>query len=305
MQNTNLEVMPESRVTPRKETLVHKIASLPRLNLILVGIPLLYMIVLLYVALFNVLKLSVFDDNGFTMEYLKTVLMDTLYLKVLWITFRTAFIVTTITIFISYPIAYLIAITKSSKWKRIIMGVVMITLWVSLLVRTFSWMVILQENGLVNQILLAIGVINEPLKLIYNSTGVIIGMTHLLLPFMVMNLFPVMERIDYRLVEAAKGMGARPFRAFFQIYLPLSLPGIISGSLIVFVMGLGYFITPALLGGQSDMMISKLIHDNVQVSLNWNIAASLSLVLLVATFAILALSYAVSRFSPLFKGDES
>lgn len=304
MQTINSEVTNKQKESGNKESIYHKIVAIPRINLILVAIPLLYMIVLLYISLLNVLKLSVFDDSGFTLEYIKLVLMDTLYLKVLWITFKTAFIVTTITIFISYPIAYLIAIIKSAKWRRVIMGIVMITLWVSLLVRTFSWMVILQDQGLVNQILMSIGIIQEPIKLIYNSTGVIIGMTHLLLPFMVINLFPVMERIDYRLVEAAKGMGARPVRAFLQIYLPLSIPGIISGSLIVFVMGLGYFITPALLGGQSDMMISKLIHDNVQVSLNWNVAAALSLVLLFATFAILAISFAVSRFSPLFKGDE-
>lgn len=304
MQNINSEVIKKDKGSINQESIYHKIVAIPRVNLVLVAIPLLYMVILLYIALFNVLKLSFIDETGFTLDYLKLVLMDTLYLKVLWITFKTAFIVTTITIFISYPIAYLIAIIKSAKWKRIIMGVVMTTLWVSLLVRTFSWMVILQDHGLINQILLTIGIIDEPLKLIYNSTGVIIGMTHLLLPFMVMNLFPVMEKIDYRLVEAAKGMGAKPFRAFWQIYLPLSIPGIVSGSLIVFVMGLGYFITPALLGGQSDMMISKLIHDNIQVSLNWNIAASLSLVLLVATFTILGVSLAVSKFSPIFKGDE-
>lgn len=304
MQNINPEVIKKEEGSINQNSIYHKIVAIPRINLILVAIPLLYMVILLYAALFNVLKLSVYDESGFTLQYLKLVLMDSLYLKVLWITFKTAFIVTTITIFISYPIAYLIAIIKSPKWKRIIMGIVMVTLWVSLLVRTFSWMVILQDQGLVNQILLFIGIIDEPIKLIYNSTGVIIGMTHLLLPFMVMNLFPVMERIDYRLVEAAKGMGAKPWKAFMQIYLPLSFPGIVSGSLIVFVMGLGYFITPALLGGQSDMMISKLIHDSVQISLNWNIAASLSLVLLVATFVILGASFAVSRFSPIFKGDE-
>lgn len=303
-QNSNTEKFNQIAMSSGQSTIYHKIAGIPKVNYLLFLIPLIYMIVLLYFSLFNVLKLSLFDDSGFTLEYIKTVLTGKVYLKVLLTTFKTAFYVTTIIIFIAYPIAYLIAIIQSTKWKRIIMGIVMITLWVSLLVRTFTWMVILQDQGAVNGLLMAFGIIKEPVRLVFNSTGVIIGMTHLLLPFMVMNLYPVMEGIDRRLVEAAKGMGARPYKAFFQIYFPLSLPGIIAGSLVVFVMALGYFVTPALLGGQSDMMISKLIHDNIQVTLNWNIASALSLILLVATFLILGLSYFITRMFSVFKGDE-
>lgn len=294
----------QATYTSQKGSIYHKIAGIPRINFMLIIVPLFYMVFILYFSLFKVLKLSVIDDTGFTLEYLKTVLTGKVYLKVLLTTFKTAFYVTTVTIFISYPIAYLIAVIQSPKWKRIIMGIVMITLWVSLLVRTFTWMIVLQDQGIVNGLMMAFGIIKEPVRLVFNSTGVIIGMTHLLLPFMIMNLYPVMEGIDRRLVEAAKGMGARPYKAFFQIYFPLTFPGIVAGSLIVFVMGLGYFVTPALLGGQSDMMISKLIHDNIQVTLNWNIAAALSLVLLIATFVILGISYWITRFFKVFKGDE-
>ncbi len=282
---------------------VSRAVNISWLKWLLLLIPLLYTLVLLYYSLASVLALSVYDKNGFTLKYVTEVLTNTLYLQVLWITLKTSFIVTVATLVLAYPIAYLLVVMHSVKWKKVIMGTIMITLWISLLVRTFSWTIILQDHGIINKFLQAIGLAAEPLKLLYNSIGVTIGMTHILLPYMILSLYAVMEGIDRRLMQAAMGLGARPRQALFHVFVPLSLPGVMSGSLIVFVLGLGYFITPALLGGQQDTMISKLIQENIQMTLNWNLAAALSLLLLVTTFILLGVAYSLSRLSPMLKGD--
>lgn len=299
MEKVNSEAPTFIRVPP-----LLNFSKIPGIKWFLLIVPLMYMLVLLYYSMISVLKLSFYDANGFTLQYLKETLTDTLYLKVLWITVKTAFLVTVATLVIGYPIAYLSVVIESARWKKIILGTVMITLWLSLLVRTFAWTVILQEHGAINVFLLSIGIIKEPLKLMYNTTGVVIGMTHILLPYMVLSLHSVMERIDQRLMQAAQGLGACPIRAFFQLFFPLSLPGVMSGSLITFVLGLGYFITPTLLGGQGNMMISKLIQENIQSTLNWNLASALSLVLLVTTLILLSLGLWLSKLSPILKGDE-
>lgn len=282
----------------------HRFSKLPGLKWLLLIIPLAYIIFILYYSMISVLKLSFYDKTGFTFKYLHEVLTDTLYLKVLWITMRTSFLVTILTLLIAYPIAYLLVVIESPRLKKVIMATVMVTLWISLLVRTFTWTVILQDHGIINQFLMNMGVIKEPIRLLYNTTGVVIGMTHILIPYMVLSLYSVMEGIDRRLLQAAMGLGSHPRKAFLKIFFPLSLPGVLSGSLIVFVLGTGYFITPSLLGGQHNMVISKLIQENIQITLNWNMAAALSLVLLVTTFLLLGLAYWVSKYSPLLKGDE-
>lgn len=296
-------VKPEASALPWLPPL-RDFLKLPGLKWLLLIIPILYTVFLLYYSLVSVLKLSVYNETGFTFEYLRKILTDTLYLKVIWITVKTAFVVTVSTLLIAYPISYLLVVIESAKWKKLILSTVMITLWISLLARTFTWTVILQDHGIINEFLIKTGLIEQPVKLLYNSIGVTIGMTHILLPYMVLSLYSVMEGIDRRLIQAAQGLGARPWKAFLQIFFPLSLPGVMSGSLIVFVLGLGYFITPALLGGQENMMISKLIQENIQMTLNWNMAAALSLVLLVTTFILLGLAYWVSRLSPVMKGGK-
>lgn len=282
-------------------SMISNIFSPSNLKWIIVFLPLAYMFFLLYFSIVNVLKLSVYTDTGFTFSFIKEVLTDPVYLKVLWITVKTAGIVTIFTLIIAYPITYLAAV-DTPKWKTIIIGTVMITFWISLLVRTFTWLVILRDHGIINSILLNLGIIDEPIKLVYNFTGVVIGMAHILLPYMVLSLYSVMENIDKDLIDAAKGLGAKRHKVFMQIFFPLSLPGVISGTLIVFVLGLGYFVTPMLIGGKDNIMISQLIQQNIQVTLNWNRAAALSLLLLVATFICLGIAYLFMRNVPLLKG---
>lgn len=284
--------------------LAHRFTAIPGLRWILVIVPLFYLIILLYYSIIGILKLSFFDDTGFTLKYLHGAFTDPIYLRVLWTTVKTALFVTVTTLLIGYPIAYLLTILRSHKWKRLILGLVIITLWISLLARTFSWVIVLQKHGVINNFLMNIGVINQPLDLLYSFPAVVIGMSHILLPFMILNLYPVMEGIDLQLMQAAQSLGSRPWEAFKQIFLPLSLPGVIAGSLIVFINSLGYFITPALLGGSGNTMLAEFIEININTTFNWHLAAALSFLLLVATFLLLFIAFLFSRSSAVLKGGK-
>lgn len=276
-------------------------SKIPGLKWLLIVIPLVYVITLLIYPMIGLFKLGVSDGDGFTLEYIKHIFLNKVYLDVIWITLKISFMVTIITLLISYPIAYLLIRIQSTTWKSIIIALAMIPFWISLLVRTFSWIVMLQDRGAINQVLMALGIIDEPIKLLYTTTGVVIGMVHVLYPFMFFSLYSVMKGIDQRLHQAAEGLGARPLTAFLQINLPLSLPGILAGSLLVFVMSLGFFVTPALLGGSGEMMISMVIENYINKTLNWHLASALSLVLFVVTVLILSLAVFALRNHAVLK----
>lgn len=181
-------------------------------------------------------------------------------------------------------------------WKRaVLLGAVLLPLWTSLLVRTAAWMIILQDNGIINQTLLALGITSEPLALIYNRFGVVLAMTHVLLPFMVLPIFSVLLTVPSNLMSAAASLGAHPVRAFLRVLLPLSLRGVISGALLVFMTSIGYYITPALLGGASDQMVASVIAFYATGSANWSMAAALGLILLVLTLVLYAVYNQLSR----------
>lgn len=294
------EMQVESRV-PIRVPATNRWLTMPGLQWVLLAVPLIYILVLMVFSMVSLFKLSVYGDNGFTLEYLSHIFSNTVYLQVLWLTLKVSFLVTVFTLLLAYPISYLLVKIESPKWKKVIFGAVLIPFWISLLVRTYAWTILLQDQGVINKILIGLGIIDKPITLLYNTTGVVIGMTHVLLPYMVLSLYSVMEGIDQRLVQAAQGMGAKPWKAFLQIFFPLSLPGVLSGSLVVFVLGIGYFITPALLGGSTNMMISMLIQDNVSTTLNWNLAAAIALVLFVVTLLLLFLSYLLTRNNPAIK----
>lgn len=277
------------------------LSNIPGLKWALVIIPLAYVIGLLFYPMIKLFILGVSDDSGFTLEYLHQIFSKPIYLKVLWMTLKISFIVTILSLLISYPIAYLLIRIKSKVWGGIILGLALIPFWISLLVRTFSWIVVLQNKGVINSILMNLGIISEPLPLLYSTTGVVVGMVHVLYPFMFFSLYSVMKGIDQRLIQAAEGLGARPIFVFFQITLPLSLPGILAGALLVFVMSLGFFVTPALLGGSDNMMISMVIEDYINKTLNWHLASALSLVLFAVTILIIILAFLVLRKHAVLK----
>ncbi len=202
-------------------------------------------------------------------------------------------LVTLLVLLISYPLAYYLANSRGMRFTLVLFCIVM-PYFTSVIVRTYSWMVLLGRNGIINQSLLQLGVIDQPLELLYTQTGVLIGMVYVLLPYMVLTLFATMKGIDPTLMRAARGLGASGFYAFTRIYLPLSLHGVVSGSLIVFILSIGFFITPALMGGPTDVMIAMLIERSVEVLFDWTSAAIMSLLLLAATLVLYAIYYRIT-----------
>ena len=212
-------------------------------------------------------------------------------------TFWIAALVTFACACIGYPYAMIAA--SLSGWKRdLMLAAVLLPLWTSLLVRTAAWFILLQEKGLINDLLQMLGLIDSPLALIFNRTGVVIAMTHVLLPFMVLPIYSVLITIPNNLMPAAASLGAHPLRAFLRVLLPLSLRGVASGSLLVFISAIGYYITPALIGGPGDQMISSIIAFYALGSANWGMAGALGVVLLVATLLLYAVYARLSAEEP-------
>ncbi|UPY38781.1 ABC transporter permease [Sediminicoccus sp. KRV36] len=208
-----------------------------------------------------------------------------------------AFLVTCLTLLIGYPVAYALSRAKGLVFTLILVCI-LLPYFTSVIVRTYAWMVLLGRNGLINQALLGLGIIEAPLQLMYNRAGVLIGMTYVLLPYMVLTLYSAMKAVDPRLLQAAEGMGASPLRVFFKVFMPLTLHGVIAGGLIVFILGIGFFITPALMGGPSDIMIAMLIEREIELLLNWPVAALMTLVLLAVTLSLYAVYHRVSARAP-------
>ena len=202
-------------------------------------------------------------------------------------------LVTLLVLLISYPIAYYLANRRGMRFTLVLFCIV-VPYFTSVVVRTYSWMVLLGRNGLINQSLQGLGVIDQPLTLLYSKTAILIGMVYVLLPYMVLTLFATMKAIDPSLMRAARGLGAGESYAFRRVYLPLSMHGVVSGSLIVFILAIGFFITPALMGGPEDVMIAMLIERSVEILFDWSGAAVMSLLLLAATLVLYAIYYRVT-----------
>ncbi|WP_321839843.1 ABC transporter permease [Paraburkholderia bannensis] len=210
------------------------------------------------------------------------------YLRVFGNTFLVAGVVTVVTVAIGFPTAWLLAIAP--RWlSTTLFSILLLSMWTNLLARTFAWMVLLQQTGPINRLLMALGIIDQPLTLVNNLIGVTVGMTYIMLPFLVMPLHATLRGIDPATLRAAAVCGASRWQAFWRILVPLAMPGIASGALMVFVMALGYFVTPALLGGPSYMMLAELIAQLVQELLNWGLAGAAAFVLLAVTLGLYAL----------------
>jgi ABC-type spermidine/putrescine transport system permease subunit I len=250
--------------------------------------------------LFGILLRSVYK-NGYTLEFYRQVASTSVYLTVIGLTFRTAAMVTAFALLLGYPLAYVLA-TVRPRVARVLVVIVVLPFLTSIIVRTYAWMVLLGRNGVVNQYAIALGLTDAPLRLLYNPAGVVVGMTYVLLPFMVLTLASVMRGIDPALVRAAHSLGASRWQAFRRVFLPLSTPGIAGGSLLVFILSLGFFITPALMGGPSDIMIAMLIEREVEFTLNWSFASTLAVILLALTLVGFAVYYRLLRLERLFEG---
>jgi putative spermidine/putrescine transport system permease protein len=213
------------------------------------------------------------------------------YLRVIWNTVGIAAVTTPICVILGFPVAH--AMTYgSARTRRWLIFLVLLPFWTSLLVRTFATVILLQRNGPLNTMLLGLGFIGQPLPLLYNMTGLLIGAVQVLLPFVIFPLHASMMKIEAAYMQAALTLGANPVRAFFRVYLPLTLPGLMTGATLVFISILGYFVTPAMLGGVRQLMVAQMIQDQIGNFGNWGIAGALSLVLLVATALLLGLLHA-------------
>ncbi len=204
-----------------------------------------------------------------------------IYVPLFWRTLWLSGLITLICAILAYPVSYLLSILPL-RYSNLLMILVLLPFWTSLLVRTTAWIAILQSQGVVNDILFAFGIISDDgrLQMIYNRTGTVVAMVHILLPFMILPLYSVMKTIPPSYMRAARSLGATQFTAYLKIYFPLTLPGIAAGTLLVFILAIGYYITPALVGGQSGQLISNLIAFHMQKSLNWSLAAALGGLLL-------------------------
>ena len=220
------------------------------------------------------------------------VLGDDIYARVFVNTFVIAIAVTVIALLIAFPVAF--ALTRLSRgWRAIVFASVLMPLWISVLVRTFSWMLVLERNGPVNRLIVASGLVDQPLPLLFNRTGVLIGMVHVLLPYSVLPIYAALVRVDPSLLRASEGLGASAATTFLRVLLPLSLRGVATAATFIFLLALGFFVTPALLGGASSMTLSMLIDSFVSDRLDWPLAAAASVVLL---FAALVVVVVASRF---------
>lgn len=258
----------------------------PRARRLLPLLPALVFLGLFFVyPLLRMVALSFSAPDGPVAHY-RAILASDVYMTVLWLTFRTALGVTLTCVVIGVPTAYVLAGAREATRNLLLLAVVLPFL-TSILIRTYAWMALLGRHGVINEALLAMGVIDAPLRLMHNTFGVYVGMTHVLLPFMILPVYSVMARIDGALPRAAASLGAGPARTLTTVVLPLAAPGIASGALLVFLIAIGFFITPALLGGPRDLMISNLIEVQVMELLNWGFGSALAFVLLAATTVLM------------------
>ncbi|MDB5786419.1 ABC transporter permease subunit [Caballeronia mineralivorans] len=243
------------------------------------------LLVMLVYPVGQLLLLSVHNNSGFTLVEYKRLFASSVYVDVLLITLKVSLWTTFFSVLTGYPIAYLISSLTRERKNRLLFWV-LLSFWTSFLVRTFAWVVLLGRNGVINQVLLGLGIIDRPLSLLYNFSAVIVGMVHALMPLAVLTMLSVMENIDRRLPSAAATLGARPGTVFWKVYFPLSLPGVAAGALMVFVTAIGFFITPTLLGGRHQTMITQLIIDQVMQALNWGFAGAISVLLLAVVLLV-------------------
>lgn len=270
----------------RRERLAIAGLSLPALLLVAVC---------LIIPVGSLLALSFIGAQGnLSLENYQRLIDNKAYLAIFLTTFEISAVITLICVLLGYPLAYFITLLPP-RAAGFAMLAIILPFWTSLLVRTYAWMVLLQKQGLVNSALLKLGMIDEPIALLHNYAGTVIGMSHIMLPFLVLPLYGAMKAIDRDLIRAAANLGAGPIVRFWTVSFPLSLPGLGAGALIVFVLSLGFYVTPALLGGGKVTMVAMRIQKSVALYPNWGAASALAVVLLVVTALVLLLGLWIWR----------
>jgi len=260
--------------------------------------PALVVLALLFVVPLARLFSLAFTDPAGPFATFGVLAQSAVYRQVMWNTLVVAVIVTALCALLAWPVAYVLSRLKGA-WFAVALYGVLFPFWISVLVRTFAWMMLLERNGPINRLLMSTGLTDAPLALLFNNVGVLIGMVHILLPYMILPLYGAMIRIDRRLLLASDGLGAGLLDTFRRIYFPLCLPGLAGGATFVFLLSLGFFITPALLGGSNAITLSMLIASFVNDRLAWSLAAAGSMALLAIVLVLMGLT---ARLLPMEKG---
>jgi putative spermidine/putrescine transport system permease protein len=259
------------------------------------ALPALLVILLLIVLPVGWLAWQSIYHDGFTLENYRRIISEDIYWRSFALTFEISLLVTVLALLLGYPIAYA-ASAAPKGWSIVILALVVLPFWTSVLVRAYAWLALLQRTGVINHLLQDLGLIGEPLALVHNTFGTVVATLHILLPFMVLPLYATMQKIPRDLLQAGASLGGSPSHTFWRIFLPLSLPGVLAGSTLVFVLSLGFYITPELLGGGRTIMVSMLVSRNVELYNQWGAASAVGVVLLLGVAIIFLV---VSRFIPL------
>ena len=241
------------------------------------------------------------DDGSFSFEHYARMVESKSYARIFMTTFKVSIYTTAVCILIGYPLAYFLS-QLPSRMANLCMLTVLLPFWTSLLVRTYAWLVLLQRKGIINSWGIDLGLWDEPLKLVNNLNGTLIGMVHIMVPFLILPVYGSMKAISQDYMKASSNLGATPSQTFWQVFFPLSLPGLFAGTLIVFVLCLGFFVTPAVLGGGKVIMVSMAITTNIELFFNWGAASALGVVLLVITMSILFVSSKLLNLNQILGG---
>lgn len=274
-----------------------------RLRLFSLSLPALILVIcVLVIPVGWLFWLSFISDAGqLSLEHYRRLASQASYARIFRTTFEVSFYTTALCVLLGYPLAYLLA-QMPRRLAAICMIAVMLPFWTSVLVRTYAWLALLQRQGVINNWGMEAGLWSEPLPLVHNLSGTLIGMTHIMLPYLILPLYGSMKAINSDFLKAAANLGASPVRAFWLVYLPLSMPGLVAGSAIVFILCLGFYVTPALLGGGKVILVSMRIATDIEMFFNWGAASALGVVLLVLTLVLILLASRIAGFDRLTGG---
>ena len=265
---------------------------------LLLAAPLLIYMLVFYALPVVAMLLRSVNDPTWTLANYATLFEDVVFQKTFWITLNTSVIVTLGCLILGYPVA--MGLVRAKTMAPFILVIILLPFWTSVLVRSYAWMVLLGRHGLVNEALLALGLIDRPIRILNTTLATQIAMVHILLPYMILPIANALRQIDPSLIRAASGLGSTPFMTFRQVILPLSMSGVAAGTLLTFVLALGFYITPAMVGGPRDITLSMLIAQQVD-QLNWAYAATLSAILLATALAILGVARKLPGVGNAFK----
>ncbi|MBY0595680.1 ABC transporter permease [Bacillus bingmayongensis] len=277
-----------------------KLLALPTVTWLLIF----FLFPLLFVLAFAFLQRGAYGtvEMQFTLDNISRV-FDPLYMNTLWETVKIAVITTVLCLLIGYPFAYTITIVDR-KYRSILLLLATIPFWINFLVRSYAWIVILRSQGLVNTVLLKLGIINEPLNLLYNTPSVVLGMVYSLLPFMILPVYAAIEQLDKRKLEAAYDLGATPMKAFWHVTLPMTMSGVATGSILVFVSSIGMFVVSDVMGGSKVALIGNVIQNQFLGARDWPFGSALSIIVVLFSVLLIYLYYRVTKVYKYGNGGE-